>query len=138
MIEGRVLDLEDAEAAEKQMRKYLEDETPGYLGAKPVSLDLVLKAAWNIIDLEKKSVALVYDVKLDNGSEAFGTIGGLLYPDHPPYANVFPKSDVSNEELAARMHFYHEAGLRYQGPGGFDKASLEGLAESLEIPENLR
>ena len=134
--ESRVLDLDNEKQAEKEMLRYLKLECPHYLGGKPISIELVRNLAFIVLEGWESRV-LVYDVKLDNNSEAFGTIGGLLYPEHPLYNNVFSKEKVKDSEVAGRMHLYWEAINRYGNTLG-NKDNLESLAEMLEIPRELR
>lgn len=134
-----ILNLEDREQAEKEIREYLELECPDYLGSKPAYVELVHDVAIKLFEGEERSRVLVYDVKLQDKSEAFGTIGGILYPHHPPYSNVFPKAQVKDVDTAASMHLYWEAHNRYGNTSLFSKKeNLEELAEMLEIPKELR
>ncbi len=135
----KVLDLDDREESEKSMREYLELECPHYLGTKLVSLELVDDITIKLFEEGDRSRVLVYNVKLNNDSEAFGTLGGILYPAHPPYSNVFPKEKVKNPDIAASMHLYFEAINRYGHASLFNtKEKLEELVDMLEIPRELR
>jgi len=135
----RRLDLEDREQAESEIKRYLELECPDYLGSKFVSLEFVHDVVIKLFEGEERSRVLVYNVKLQDTSEAFGTIGGILYPHNPPYINVFPKSKVKDADTAASMHLYWEAKNRYGNTSLFSKKeNLEELAEMLEIPKELR
>ena len=134
-----ILDLENREQAENEIKRYLELECPHYLGSKVASVELVKDTAIKLFEGEKRSRVLVYDVKLQDTSEAFGTIGGILYPDNPPYSNVFPKSEVKDADTAASIHLYWEAINRYGNTSFFSKKeNLEELAEMLELPKELR
>ncbi len=134
----RVLDLENKGQAKKEMRRYLELECPDYLGSKPSSVELVKDVKIKLFD-GKDGRVLVYNVRLQNQQEAFGTIGGMLYPDHIPYSNVFPKTRISDADTAAKMHLYWEAQNRYGKTIFFSKKeNLGELAEMLEIPKELR
>jgi len=131
-----MLNLDNREQAEKEMRTYLKRECPHYLGATPNSIRAVADTSMELIEGQKSRV-LVYDVKLTNEIEAFGTIGGILYGIQPPSCNVFPKSEIKKANLAVGMHLYIEAKMRF--PKFFSKnGHLEQLAMLLEIPENLR
>lgn len=130
------LNLDNRKQAKKEIMAYLEIECPHYLGGKPISAELVKDSSVEFIEGQKSRV-LVYDVRLDNQSEAFGTIGGILYNLQQPSCNLFPKSKVDNANLAAGMHLYLEAKMRF--PKFFGKGkNLEKLAIGLEIPNNLR
>ena len=138
-MKKKVLDLENREEAEKEMRSYLKLECPHYLGSKPASVELVHDVAIKLFEGEERRRVLVYDVKLQDKSEAFGTIGGILYPHQPPYSNVFPKTQVKDTNTAASMHLYWEARNRFGNTSLFSKKeNLEEFAEILEIPKELR
>ena len=135
----KVLDLNKQKEVLKEMYNYLDLECLDYLGSKPVFVKLASDFRIRLFEGEERSRVLVYDVKLENGSEAFGTIGSIAYPHLPPYSNVFPKPEIKDADIAARMHFYLEAINRYGNTSVFSKKeSLEQLAEMLEIPMELR
>lgn len=134
----KVLDLNNKEQAEKEIQRYLKLECPHYLGGNLVSVKLVKDLFLTLFEGNESRV-LVYDVRLDNNSDVFGTIGGLLYPHHPPYSNVFSKERAKDSEVAGKMHFYWEAVNRYGNTSVFgNKDNLKQLAEMLEIPKELR
>jgi rRNA processing protein Gar1 len=135
---NKVLNLDNREETEKEMRNYLELECPHYLGSKPDSIELVQDVSIKLFEGTKRSRVLVYDVKLQNNSEAFGTLGGILYPLHSPYLNVFPKEKIKEANIAASMHLYFEASNRYKNGFFGKKENLDELAEMLEIPQELR
>ncbi|MBI2452419.1 hypothetical protein HYV50_05080 [Candidatus Pacearchaeota archaeon] len=132
-----ILDLDNRQEAEKAMRNYLELEAPHYFGVKLVSLELVKDVAIRLFEGQDAGRVLVYGAQLEKNTEAFGTLGGMLYPLDAPYSNVFLNADVKDADTAAGMHFYWEAINRY--PKFFsDKKNLEQLAENLKIPPELR
>lgn len=139
MKSQKVLDLDDREKTEKEMKNYLEMECPHYFDSGFASLKLVNDIAIKLFEGEERSRVLVYNVKLKDSLEAFGTIGGILYPVNPPYSNVFSKTNIKNANIAASMHLYSEAKIRYGCTSVFQNLkNLEELAEMLEIPKELR
>lgn len=73
----RVLNLNNREQAEKEMQRYLRLECPHYLGGNPASVELVKDLAFTLFEGNESRV-LVYDVRLDNKTEAFGTMRGHI------------------------------------------------------------
>ena len=139
MKEQKILDLDDKEEAKRKMEEYLIWECPRYLDSKLASVELIHDISINLFEGKEKSRVLVYDVKLQNRTEAFGTIGGILYPHHPPYSNLFKKTKVKDANTAASMHLYLEAVIRYGQTSTFkNPEDLRGLVELLKIPKGLR
>ncbi len=133
------LTIDDKEEAKRKIKEYLKWECPRYLDSKLSSVELIHDISINLFEGKEKSRVLVYDVKLQNRTEAFGTIGGILYPHHPPYSNLFPKTRVGDANTAASMHLYLEAVIRYGHTNAFkNPKDLRGLVELLKIPNGLR
>jgi len=132
------LDLDNREEVERAMREYLKLECPDIFGSEFSSIELVKDIAIGLFAGQERSRVLVYDVGLQNNSEVFGTVGGILYPHHPPSTNVFPKTQIKDADMAANAHLYFEAMYRYGHSSLFGgRDGLEQLAEMLEIPEEL-
>lgn len=119
----------------EHLRDYLIRECPHYLRAEFKSMEYIGDFEFNIFE-DFKSRVSVYNVKLSNGKEAFGTIGGII-PDKP-YSNVILKPDISDPEKAAKYHLYWEGINRYRRVFEKEKGGLELLADILDIPKKMR
>ncbi len=130
------LNLDDGEQVEKTLTNYLKLECPHYLKGNFISMRGICDYVFKEIIEGQDCRVLVYNVELDN-QEAFGTIGGIMYPIHPPSCNVFPKLDVGDSKMAARLHLYWEGVNRYES---FKKqeGGLKRLADTLSIPQKFR
>ncbi len=123
----------------KYLKDYLIRECPHYLKAEFKSMEYIGDFEFKIFEKIKSKVS-VYNVKLGNGKEAFGTIGGIV--PNRPYSNVIPKPDISDPKSAAKYHLYWEGVNRYRKvfeKGEFkEQGGLEFLADILDIPQKMR